>query len=274
MSRIADATERTSLGEDQSVRRPNDDFVEPTGRFESEWGHRAADAAADPATLPLRALNSAAKPLQAYVAGLVQQVFFSPASPQTAVRSLMFAAVDVPGSSALFCAAAAELLVSRTVARVCVVDANLGAASLHNVYAQPNDNGLLQALTAGKTIQNYARRVAQGHESSLWLLPAGAAGDDGNRVLEAQPDAVWVRDLIDAFDYVLIDAPAIAPEGIASRIMGAEVGGVVLVVEANQTRRRVARAAADQLRGSGARVVGTVLNNRTFPVPEMIYRRL
>jgi hypothetical protein len=34
------------------------------------------------------------------------------------------------------------------------------------------------------------------------------------------------------------------------------------------------RACADALRASGGRVLGTVLNNRTFPIPEAIYRLL
>jgi Mrp family chromosome partitioning ATPase len=48
----------------------------------------------------------------------------------------------------------------------------------------------------------------------------------------------------------------------------------VLVLEANSTRRVAARKAKQALEASSVRVLGTVLNNRTFPIPEKIYRML
>jgi Mrp family chromosome partitioning ATPase len=50
--------------------------------------------------------------------------------------------------------------------------------------------------------------------------------------------------------------------------------GVVLVVEANATRRDAARRVKEILDAAGVSLLGVVLNNRTFPVPEAIYRRL
>ena len=56
--------------------------------------------------------------------------------------------------------------------------------------------------------------------------------------------------------------------------MAEAADGVVLVVTANRTRRAVALGAAQALLAAGARVLGTVLADRTFPIPETIYRRL
>ena len=50
--------------------------------------------------------------------------------------------------------------------------------------------------------------------------------------------------------------------------------GTVLVLEANQTRRVAALRAREMLQIWNADLLGVVLNNRTFPVPESIYRRL
>jgi Mrp family chromosome partitioning ATPase len=46
------------------------------------------------------------------------------------------------------------------------------------------------------------------------------------------------------------------------------------VAEANVTSRQSVRAAADRMRAAGAHVLGTVLNNRVFPIPETLYRLL
>ncbi len=75
------------------------------------------------------------------------------------------------------------------------------------------------------------------------------------------------------FDYVLIEAPAVNINGTAT-LLGALSDGVVLVVEANSTRREVARKAKDSLDRANVRLLGAVLNNRTFPIPDLIYRSI
>jgi Mrp family chromosome partitioning ATPase len=50
--------------------------------------------------------------------------------------------------------------------------------------------------------------------------------------------------------------------------------GVVLVLKANSTRRIAAQKVIQRLRAANVSLLGTVLSNRQFPVPDAIYRRL
>jgi Mrp family chromosome partitioning ATPase len=50
--------------------------------------------------------------------------------------------------------------------------------------------------------------------------------------------------------------------------------GIILVLSAHRTRRVVARRIKEVLEETKARVLGTVLTDRVFPIPEGIYRRL
>jgi protein-tyrosine kinase len=50
--------------------------------------------------------------------------------------------------------------------------------------------------------------------------------------------------------------------------------GVVLVLKANSSRREAARQALNEMQSANVRVLGAVLNQRTFPIPEKIYKRL
>jgi Mrp family chromosome partitioning ATPase len=45
-------------------------------------------------------------------------------------------------------------------------------------------------------------------------------------------------------------------------------------VEANHSRRDTVRHAKEQLEGAQVRLLGAVLDQRTFPIPEKLYRRL
>ena len=70
-----------------------------------------------------------------------------------------------------------------------------------------------------------------------------------------------------------MDAPPISRYADAIAL-GRLSDGVVLVLEAESTRREAARIAVENLRASRIPVLGAVLNKRTFPIPERIYKML
>ena len=76
-----------------------------------------------------------------------------------------------------------------------------------------------------------------------------------------------------AFDYILIDAAALNAANDAV-VLGGLSDGVVLTLKANSSRRETARKAVQELQAANVRTLGAVLNQRTFPIPEGLYRRL
>jgi Mrp family chromosome partitioning ATPase len=53
--------------------------------------------------------------------------------------------------------------------------------------------------------------------------------------------------------------------------LGQVADGVVLILEANATRRESAMKVADHLRSMHVKLLGAVLNKRTFPIPQTLY---
>jgi Mrp family chromosome partitioning ATPase len=47
-----------------------------------------------------------------------------------------------------------------------------------------------------------------------------------------------------------------------------------LIVKANSSRREIARKALQELQAANLPVLGAILNQRTFPIPEKIYKLL
>lgn len=75
------------------------------------------------------------------------------------------------------------------------------------------------------------------------------------------------------FDYVLIDCPS--PLVSSDLITLAPViDGVAMVVKAAQTRRRQIQHCQEMIEGAGGNFLGFVLNQRQYPVPGWLYRRL
>ena len=72
---------------------------------------------------------------------------------------------------------------------------------------------------------------------------------------------------------MLIDSPPLNTysDGVA---VGQMADGLVLVLEANSTRRDAAAKIAENLRASQIRILAAVLNKRTFPIPGSLYNLL
>ncbi len=75
------------------------------------------------------------------------------------------------------------------------------------------------------------------------------------------------------FDYSILEGPP-AGESNEATSMAQFADGIILVLSAGSTRRVVARRIKEMLEAAQARVLGTVLTDRVFPIPERIYRRL
>jgi Mrp family chromosome partitioning ATPase len=75
------------------------------------------------------------------------------------------------------------------------------------------------------------------------------------------------------FDYVLIDCPATALSSEATTLAPL-VDGVSVVVKAAQTRRSQIQRCQQVIENAGGNFLGFILNQRQYPVPNWLYRRL
>jgi Mrp family chromosome partitioning ATPase len=75
------------------------------------------------------------------------------------------------------------------------------------------------------------------------------------------------------FEYVLVNIEPVAPHGEGGGF-AALTDAVILVIDAETTRREAGRRIAETLRSGGAAVLGAVMTNRRFPIPERLYRKL
>jgi Mrp family chromosome partitioning ATPase len=254
--------------------RPSASRVSPPPPTDEDRQEKEHEASVVSVTDKLARLHSGATPYLQHLMKLVHRIFLTPDRLGGPIRSVVFSAVDTrDADDALLPAAAAELLASRVTGRVCLVDADFYAPSLHSCYGVNNDIGLIDALSNSGPVRSYARRLVQGPDTSLWLLPSGSSGNRRELLLTSQEVQARITDLLAAFDFVIIAAPSMTQHP-AVAALGGQVDGIVMIAEAHVTRRRAMRACADALRASGGRVLGTVLNNRTFPIPEAIYRLL
>ncbi|MGA7521127.1 MAG: CpsD/CapB family tyrosine-protein kinase [Acidobacteriaceae bacterium] len=212
--------------------------------------------------------TGAVLPASDEVLRLVQRVFLQ---TQQCPRVVAFAGVNGGEGCSRICASAAEVLAGTVTGSVCLVDANFRSPALPSLFQTTNHHGLTNSLLSEGPIRSFAKPMSE--DKKLWLLSSGALGIDSANLLTSERLKARVGELRGEFEFVLIDTPPMTPYGDAITI-GPLTDGLIMIIEAESTRREPALTAADALRTAGIPILAAVLNNRTFPIPESLYSRL
>ena len=199
---------------------------------------------------------------------LVQRIF--PVAGQRSPQIVLFSSVESDAGCASISIRTAEILAGRGDGSVCVVDANFQLPCLHHYFGTDNSKGLAEAVLGSLPIQDFLQKHP---EANLWILPCGAAG--GQLRFSGVNDRLRSRmtELRGQFKYVVIHSSPLDLDS-AAILLSRWTDGVVMVVEADTTRRETARRMKQDLEAANVRILGVVLNNRTFSIPEAVYRRL
>lgn len=227
-----------------------------------------ADEARIPAMTTAGGLTAAESAVREESLKLVQRLF-RPAG-QVAPKTVMFAAIDSKNGCSWLCAVIARLLAESVSGSVCLVEGNFRTPNLPKTLGVENHYGLADALRQVGPIRSFAKQIGP---NNCWLLSSGSLPEDSLNLLNGDRMNERVCELRREFDYLVIDAPPLTAYADAM-VLGRLVDGVVLVLEANETRREAALQVTDSLRKSKIPVLGAVLNNRTFPIPAALYKRL
>jgi succinoglycan biosynthesis transport protein ExoP len=199
---------------------------------------------------------------------LVQNIFLL--GGQEPPHVVVFAGIDSGNGCSSICAHTAEILASHNLGAVCLIDANLRSPSLPEMFGVSNHHGLTDALRNNNSIRDFVKPVGP---DNLWLLSCGALPPESISLLNSEYMKARMTDLRKEFHYVLIDAPPLNTCGDGF-LLGRLSDGLVLVLEANSTRREIAAKVTEKLRAAEIGILGAVLNKRTFPIPKPLYNLL
>jgi len=199
---------------------------------------------------------------------LVQKLFVIP--QQAAPKAVVFAAVDGSSSCDWLCSVTAKILAKSVPGSVCLVEGNFRQPTIRDFLETDHPRGFVDALRSDAPIGEFTKLLGP---ESLWLLPAGAPVEDFAVLLNSDRMKERIAELRQEFDYLILSAPPVGrfSDGM---LLGRLVDGVVLILEANATRREAALRVTESLKAMNIPVLGAVLNNRTFPIPAAVYKRL
>jgi len=193
--------------------------------------------------------------------GLVQRTFFSDTTHP--VRQVVISAAESRTDVAGICRQVGEILSLETTASVAVVAGDL--------LGLPAGEAACPESSFPETCKRdpAATRV----RSNLWLSPGLRSKDAGRKVMSS---AAWYSRLCELrreFEYSILEGPA-AGESSDAAIAAQVADGMILVLTAHGTRRASVDWIRETLKSTRTHLLGTILAERRFPIPERIYRRL
>lgn len=197
---------------------------------------------------------------QQQIRGLVQRVFLS--HSDRPARQVVFSAVDGATDIRQICRRIASALADETSKSVAVMSA--GPQLLRNVGEHES---AVDSQSRDASMPPL-RRIATKLRENLWQVPP-----PGRNPATASSLHSYLGEMRREFEYSIVEAPP-AGESNEAIAMAQFADGIILVVSAQRTRRAAAVKIKESLEAAKARLLGTVLIDRLFPIPEKIYRRL
>jgi capsular exopolysaccharide synthesis family protein len=163
---------------------------------------------------------------------------------------------SAPGEGKTAVSTNLSLALAQAGHKVLLIDGDMRKPRVHEVFAQTLAPGLSNLLVGDKQVSDTIRESPQ---QGLWLMPAGTFPPNPAELLGSKKFRDLTLYLLHHFDWVIIDTPpvmAVTDASIAANL----AHGVLFVVGAEMTSKRVAQRAVEQLEMSQARFLGAVLN--------------
>jgi capsular exopolysaccharide synthesis family protein len=150
---------------------------------------------------------------------------------------------------------------------VLILDCDLRKPVMHKFFSLRNLHGITDVLVGECSLQEVWAEPVEG----LKIVPVGPIPLNPAEILGSRRFSEFLANTREEFDYVLVDA---SPVGLVSdpAILATQGDGVLLILDAQSTRKGLVRQAMRSLGAVGANVLGTVMNNVNVSKSSYYYR--
>lgn len=139
---------------------------------------------------------------------------------------------------------------------VLLLDCDFRKPVVHKIFGLRNLQGLVDVVVGDRSLQEVWHEPLPG----LKVVTVGPIPPNPAEILSSRRFGEFLDRMREEFDYVLIDAPPV--EMVSDPLILATQGdGVLLVLDAQSTRKGTFRHSLRSLETVGANVLGTVMNN-------------
>lgn len=172
------------------------------------------------------------------------------------LKSLMITSC-LPGEGKSSTAVNLAIVLGQLGKRVVLIDADLHRPRLHEIFHISNRVGLVSVLAEDL---DATRAIITTDMPGVFLVPSGPATPNPSGLLASDAMTKFLELAALNFDYVIIDAPPVAPVADAL-VIGNQIDGAVLCVRGAKTPRDQVARVRDKLLWANVRILGVLISN-------------
>ena len=154
--------------------------------------------------------------------------------------------------------------------RVLLIDTNLRNSTIDELLNVETKEGLSDILSKNL---NYNNALASTKIENLKVITAGANTVNPAELLSSQKMIQFLEEARQRFDCLIVDTSAIIPYA-DSKIIASMADGIILTVRSRKTRREVIDRVQSILDKLDVRILGFILTDIEYYIPEFIYKYL
>jgi Mrp family chromosome partitioning ATPase len=126
---------------------------------------------------------------------------------------------------------------------------------------------------ASREMKVTRKDFARVNYSSLYVTQLPSRGISADIICEMPQIGPLLNGLKEEFELVIVDSPA-AISCSECLLLSPKVDGVILVVQAGKTRWQAVAKLKEHIMAQDGNILGVVLNKRSYPIPNFIYKRI
>ncbi len=152
------------------------------------------------------------------------------------------------------------ITMAQSGSKTLIIDCDFRKPRMHRIFNIPATGSGLTDMIANFGANGTRITVKRTKIQNLDLIPCGKIPPNPSELLGSERTKILLEALGKKYNKILIDSP---PVNVVTDpvILSQIAGGVIVIIQAGETRRDVARRARDQLLDVGANILGGVLNS-------------
>ncbi len=162
-----------------------------------------------------------------------------------------------PGEGKSTVAANLAMVMAQAGNKVLIVDADLRKPTQHHKFGIRNDQGLVNMIVQGKTLEEV---VQAGPAEGISILTSGPIPPNPSELFASEITSEVLQEMKASYDVVIIDTPPVIAVTDAV-LLSAKVDGVIMVVKANVTKVDLIKEAMEIMEKAQGNFLGVVLNH-------------
>lgn len=179
-------------------------------------------------------------------------------------------AVHAEGKTVTALNLAMTLAQSTQKPKVLLIDGDLRRGRMTRYLGVDHEVGLSDVLSGKESAEEALFHI---DIDNLTFMSSGSVPENPAELLASHKMRQFLSQMRTQFDHIFIDTPPIVSV-TDSGILGSQSDGVIMVIQAGRTQRGVVKRATELLHQTHTKILGHVLTNIEYHLPEYIYRYL